>query len=87
MEPVLLEKEGPVAWLTLNRPESRNALSVDVMNDMLDKLSQIARDQEIRVVVIRGNGPAFCAGHNLKDMVGPDLDIRHFYTMLIIFGI
>ena len=84
MEPVLLEKEGPVAWLTLNRPESRNALSVDVMNDMLDKLSQIARDQEIRVVVIRGNGPAFCAGHNLKDMVGPDLDIRHFYSMFSI---
>ena len=84
MEPVLLEKEGPVAWLTLNRPESRNALSVDVMNDMLDKLSQISRDQEIRVVVIRGNGPAFCAGHNLKDMVGPDLDIRHFYTMFSI---
>ena len=84
MEPVLIEKDGPVAWLTLNRPESRNALSVDVMNDMLDKLSQIARDQEIRVVVIRGNGPAFCAGHNLKDMVGPDLDIRHFYTMFSI---
>ena len=84
MEPVLLEKDGPVAWLTLNRPESRNALSVDVMNDMLDKLNQIARDQEIRVVVIRGNGPAFCAGHNLKDMVGPDLDIRHFYTMFSI---
>ncbi len=84
MEPVLIEKDGPVAWLTLNRPESRNALSVDVMNDMLDKLSQIARDQEIRVVVIRGNGPAFCAGHNLKDMVGPNLDIRHFYTMFSI---
>jgi enoyl-CoA hydratase/carnithine racemase len=81
MEPVLLEKDGPVGWLTLNRPESRNALSHDVMNDMLDKLSRIAQDQDIRVVVIRGKGPAFCAGHNLKDMVGPDLDIRHFYTM------
>ncbi len=84
MEPVLLETDGPVAWLTLNRPESRNALSVEVMNDMLDKLGQIERDKEIRVVVIRGNGPAFCAGHNLKDMVGPDLDIRHFYTMFSI---
>jgi enoyl-CoA hydratase/carnithine racemase len=68
----------------LNRPESRNALSVEVMNDMLDKLGQIERDQEIRVVVIRGNGPAFCAGHNLKDMVGPDLDVRYFYTMFSI---
>jgi len=81
MEPVLLEKDGPVAWLTLNRPESRNALSIEVMNDMLDKLGQIERNPDIRVVVIRGNGPAFCAGHNLKDMIGPDLDIRHFYTM------
>ncbi len=84
MEPVLLEKDGPVAWLTLNRPESRNALSVDVMNDMLDKLGQIERNPDIRVVVIRGKGPAFCAGHNLKDMVGPDLDIRHLYTMFSI---
>lgn len=84
MEPVLLEKDGHVAWLTLNRPESRNALSVDVMNDMLDKLGQIERNPDIRVVVIRGKGPAFCAGHNLKDMVGPDLDIRHFYTMFSI---
>jgi len=81
MEPVLLEKDGLVAWLTLNRPESRNALSIEVMNDMLDKLGQIERNPDIRVVVIRGNGPAFCAGHNLKDMIGPDLDIRHFYTM------
>jgi enoyl-CoA hydratase/carnithine racemase len=81
MEPVLLEKDGPVGWMTLNRPESRNALSLGVMNDMLDKLSHIAQNPDIRVVVIRGKGPAFCAGHNLKDMVGPDLDIRHFYEM------
>ncbi|MEJ2658527.1 MAG: enoyl-CoA hydratase [Desulfobacterales bacterium] len=81
MEPVLLDKDGPIGWLTLNRPEKRNALSLDVMNDMLDKLNHVARDQDIRVVVIRGKGPAFCAGHNLKDMVGPDLDIRHFYTI------
>jgi enoyl-CoA hydratase/carnithine racemase len=81
VEPVLLEKDGSIGWLTLNRPESRNALSIDVMNDMLDKLSHIEQNQDIRVVVIRGKGPAFCAGHNLKDMVGPDLDIRHFYEM------
>jgi enoyl-CoA hydratase/carnithine racemase len=81
MEPVLLEIDGPIGWLTLNRPESRNALSLGVMNDMLDKLSHVAQNQDIHVVVIRGKGPAFCAGHNLKDMVGPDLDIRYFYTM------
>jgi enoyl-CoA hydratase/carnithine racemase len=81
MEPVLFEKDGPIGWLTLNRPDKRNALSLNVMNDMLAKLTTIAQDQDIHVVVIRGKGPAFCAGHNLKDMVGPDLDIQHFYTI------
>jgi len=81
MEPVLFEKEGPIGWLTLNRPDKRNALSLNVMNNMLNKLKIIARDHDIHVVVISGKGPAFCAGHNLKDMVGPDLDIQHFYTI------
>jgi enoyl-CoA hydratase/carnithine racemase len=81
MEPVLLEKDGPIGWLTLNRPDSRNALSLEVMNDILGKLKVIETDQNIHVVVIRGKGPAFCAGHNLKDMVGSDLDIQHFHTL------
>ena len=81
MDPVLLEKDGPVGWLTLNRPDSRNALSLEVMNDILGKLKAIEADQNIHVVVIRGKGPAFCAGHNLKDMVGSDLDIQHFHTL------
>lgn len=81
MEPVLLEKEGPIGWLTLNRPDSRNALSLEVMNDILGKLKAIEADQNIHVVVIRGKGPAFCAGHNLKDMVGSDLEIQHFHNL------
>jgi enoyl-CoA hydratase/carnithine racemase len=81
MEPVLFEKDGPIGWLTLNRPDTRNALSLNVMNDMLGKLKTIKQDQNIHVVVIRGKGPAFCAGHNLKDMAGPDLDIQHFHTL------
>jgi enoyl-CoA hydratase/carnithine racemase len=81
MEPVLLEKDGPIGWLILNRPDSRNALSLEVMNDILGKLKAIEADQNIHVVVIRGKGPAFCAGHNLKDMVGSDLDIQHFHTL------
>ena len=81
VEPVLLETEGPVAWLTLNRPEKRNALSLDLMGDMLHKLDTIARRQAVRVVVIKGNGPAFCAGHDLEEMVGTDLDIQHFTNL------
>jgi enoyl-CoA hydratase/carnithine racemase len=81
MEPVLMDKDGPVAWLTLNRPEKRNALSLKLMKAMLNKLKIIQNDQNIRVVVIRGNGPAFCAGHDLKEMVGVDLTIEHFYRI------
>ncbi|MDH3566803.1 MAG: enoyl-CoA hydratase [Desulfobacteraceae bacterium] len=81
MEPVLLEKDGPIAWLTLNHPEKRNALSLELMGDMLHKLNTVAQDQNVRVVVIKGNGPAFCAGHDLGEMVGTDLDIQHFNNL------
>ncbi len=78
MEPVLLDKDGPIGWLTLNRPEKRNALSLELMDDMQDKLNFIAQEKNVRIVVIRGNGPAFCAGHDLNEMVGADYDIHHF---------
>jgi len=78
MEPVLFEKDGPLGWLTLNRPKNRNALSVEVMNAMQNKLNMCAKDEDIRVVVIRGSGPAFCAGHDLKEMVGAHYDAHHF---------
>jgi enoyl-CoA hydratase/carnithine racemase len=78
MEPVLLETEGSVGWLTLNRPDKRNALSLELMGDMLEKLDRVAGDKETRVVVIRGSGPAFCAGHDMSEMAGSDHDIHHF---------
>jgi enoyl-CoA hydratase/carnithine racemase len=81
MKPVLFEKEGPIGWLTLNRPEKRNALSLELMNDMLEKLHLLAKDQNIRIVVIRGNGPGFCAGHDLNEMTGPDLEAHHFHDI------
>ena len=81
MDPVLLDKDGPVAYLTLNRPEKRNALSLELMTIMLDKLEILQQDPDIRVLVIRGNGPAFCAGHDLKEMVGTDLGITHFHKI------
>ena len=78
MESVLLEKEMPIGWLTLNRPDKRNALSLEMMQDMLVKLDQVAEDPDIRVVVIRGNGAMFSAGHDLKEMAGSDKDLHHF---------
>ena len=81
MQPVLLEKDGPIGWLTLNRPEKRNALSLELMTDMLEKLHLLAKDQNIRIVVIRGNGSAFCAGHDLNEMTGASIDANHFHSI------
>jgi len=78
MEPVLLEKEGPLGWLTLNRPEKRNALSLELMSAMLEKLDAVAKDSDIRVLVIRGNGKIFSAGHDLKEIIGAEKGVHHF---------
>ena len=70
MESVLLQKDGPIGYLVLNRPDKRNALSLDLMNELLGKLDQVAQDETIRVVVIRGEGQMFSAGHDIKEMSG-----------------
>jgi enoyl-CoA hydratase/carnithine racemase len=78
MEPILFDKKDHVGWLILNRPEERNALSLDLMDKMQKKLSLIKKDEDIRVVIIKGNGPSFCAGHSMKELVGKNYDIHHF---------
>jgi enoyl-CoA hydratase/carnithine racemase len=65
---VLREDRGPAAWLTLNRPQARNALSMAMMGALIDALDEAAADDGIRAVVIAGAGPAFCAGHDLKEL-------------------
>jgi len=68
-EPVLLRDDRDhVAWLTLNRPAARNALSVALMDALEGALDAIAGDASVHVVVIGAAGPAFCAGHDLKEM-------------------
>jgi enoyl-CoA hydratase/carnithine racemase len=67
--PVLLRRDGDgVAFLTLNRPQARNALSVALMMRLQEALDAIAGDAAVRVVVIAGAGPAFCAGHDLREI-------------------
>jgi enoyl-CoA hydratase/carnithine racemase len=62
-----------VARLTLNRPTARNALSMALMQALLDELAAIERDPTIKVVVIAGAGAAFCAGHDLRELrASPD---------------
>ena len=69
MDPVLLRRdEGAVARLTMNRPEARNALSVALLSALEAELAAIDADDAVRAVVLAGNGPAFCSGHDLKEM-------------------
>jgi enoyl-CoA hydratase/carnithine racemase len=69
-EPLVLrdDRDGGVATLTLNRPAARNALSVALMAALQDELDRARDDRAVKVVVIAGNGPAFCAGHDLKEI-------------------
>jgi enoyl-CoA hydratase/carnithine racemase len=72
-EPILLRSdEDGVAWLTLNRPAARNALSVLLMTALEAELAAIEADHRVKVAVIGGAGPAFCAGHDLKEVRGSD---------------
>ena len=59
-----------VATLTLNRPSARNALSTGLMAALQTEIDAIAQDISVRVVVIAANGPAFCAGHDLREVRG-----------------
>lgn len=59
-----------VATLTLNRPEARNALSLGLIAALQAELDAIASDPAVKVVVVAAEGPAFCAGHDLREMRG-----------------
>lgn len=80
-EPILLkEVSGGIATLTLNRPKQYNALSCAMLEALQSALEAIEHDDAVRVVVIAANGPAFCAGHDLKEMrAHPD---KSFYDTL-----
>jgi len=68
-EPVLLRRDTDgVATLTLNRPQVRNALSQHLMERLIAELDATAADAAVRVVVIAGAGPAFSAGHDLREV-------------------
>jgi enoyl-CoA hydratase/carnithine racemase len=65
---LLREDIGGIAVLTLNRPQTRNSLSEAMLEALGDALTAIAHDETVRVVVIAANGPAFSAGHDLKEL-------------------
>jgi enoyl-CoA hydratase/carnithine racemase len=66
----LLERadENEIAVLVLNRPQTRNALSASMIAALTEALSDVAADRRLRAVVLAANGPAFCAGHDLREI-------------------
>ena len=66
---VLHETTDAIAILTLNRPDARNSLSAAMIVALGEAFDAIGRDRAIRVVVLAANGPAFSAGHDLKEMI------------------
>jgi enoyl-CoA hydratase/carnithine racemase len=65
---VLREDVGGIALLSLNRPQGRNALSEAMLNALLQSFAAIASDRKVRAVVLAAEGPAFSAGHDLKEI-------------------
>jgi enoyl-CoA hydratase/carnithine racemase len=70
---IALFEEAPAARITLNRPEKRNALSLELMEEMVAALETLATREDVRAIVIDGAGPAFSAGHDLGELVGREL--------------
>ncbi len=81
-EHILYEGDETVALVTMNRPKKRNALSLDHMQELIACLKAIGEAGETPVVVLRGNGPGFCAGHDLSEMVGREPAFyRHLFDV------
>jgi enoyl-CoA hydratase/carnithine racemase len=77
-----IESDAPIAVVTLNRPERRNALSLELMEDLIDCFRTLGSSSEIRAVILAGNGPAFCAGHDLSELMDRNIsDYRRVFDV------
>jgi 2-(1,2-epoxy-1,2-dihydrophenyl)acetyl-CoA isomerase len=83
-----VEVDGPVAIVTLDRPEALNALTVPVKVALREALESIAVDRAVRAVILTGAGRAFCAGQDLAEREGPDaapleVEVRERYNPIV----
>jgi enoyl-CoA hydratase/carnithine racemase len=73
-ENLTVTREGPIAVVTLNRPQRRNALSLELMLELIRCLGEIGRDREVRAAILSAAGKVFCSGHDLGEMTGRDIN-------------
>lgn len=65
-ETLIIRKEGPVDWVTMNRPDALNSLNPKMISELQDYFLKLYTDQSVRIVVLKGAGRGFCAGLDLK---------------------
>lgn len=87
---IQLEMKGHIAWITLNRPEKRNALNLEMLENMVALFQRLDQDIETRVIVLKGEGKCFCAGMELADLAGliekKSADYRERLRKIILYG-
>jgi enoyl-CoA hydratase/carnithine racemase len=71
---ISVETEDRIAIVTLNRPQRRNALSLQLMTELVEAFNEIGHNRSLRVVILAAEGKAFCSGHDLGEMVGRDIN-------------
>ena len=71
---ILVERDAPVATITMNRPEKRNALASEMMRELIDALRALSAEKDVRAIILAANGPAFSAGHDLRELVDGDIN-------------
>src|SRR5687768_4795664 len=69
-EPLVVTRDGPVAVLTIDRPDKRNAMTAGMWAALPGVLESPAEDPAVRVLVVTGAGPSFCAGADITDLLG-----------------
>jgi enoyl-CoA hydratase/carnithine racemase len=79
---LISQREAHLAVITLNRPQRRNALSLELMQELIRCLDEIAESPEIRAVILAAAGKVFCSGHDLSEMTGRNInEYRHIFEV------
>ena len=81
-EYLLVERDAPIAVVTMNRPSRRNALSLALMEELIDCFRTLGKDPDSRAIILAANGPAFSAGHDLSELMDRQIgDYRRVFDV------
>ena len=80
---VLYDEDGSIGYITLNRPDKMNALSLDVLEELRNTINRVAGERRVKVVILKGAGKCFSTGHDLKELLeSPEKVERIFNTCM-----